>query len=61
MADYIIKKYSNRKLYDTVQKKYLNLSEISKMQNDFKKQDLHKFQVLSSLYFKNSSKYLYKY
>jgi len=31
MTDYIIKKYSNRKLYDTIKKKYINLSEISKL------------------------------
>jgi polyhydroxyalkanoate synthesis repressor PhaR len=31
MGEYIIKKYSNRKLYDTKEKKYVNLSEISRL------------------------------
>ncbi|PKP59419.1 hypothetical protein CVT91_06740 [Candidatus Atribacteria bacterium HGW-Atribacteria-1] len=31
MEEYIIKKYSNRKLYDTKEKKYVNLSEISRL------------------------------
>lgn len=31
MGEYIIKKYSNRKLYDTKEKKYINLSEISRL------------------------------
>jgi len=31
MAEYIIKKYANRKLYDTKEKKYVNLSEISRL------------------------------
>jgi polyhydroxyalkanoate synthesis repressor PhaR len=31
MEEYIIKKYSNRKLYDTEEKKYVNLSEISRL------------------------------
>ena len=31
MAEYIIKKYANRKLYDTEEKKYVNLSEISRL------------------------------
>lgn len=31
MGEYIIKKYSNRKLYDTKEKKYINLAEISKL------------------------------
>ena len=31
MAETIIKKYSNRKLYDTNKKKYVNLSEISRL------------------------------
>jgi len=31
MAEYIIKKYANRKLYDVKEKKYVNLSEISRL------------------------------
>ncbi len=31
MEEYIIKKYSNRKLYDTKEKKYVNLSEVSRL------------------------------
>jgi polyhydroxyalkanoate synthesis repressor PhaR len=31
MGEYIIKKYLNRKLYDTKEKKYVNLSEISRL------------------------------
>jgi polyhydroxyalkanoate synthesis repressor PhaR len=31
MEEYIIKKYLNRKLYDTKEKKYVNLSEISRL------------------------------
>lgn len=31
MEECIIKKYSNRKLYDTKEKKYINLSEISRL------------------------------
>ena len=31
MEEYIIKKYSNRKLYDVKEKKYINLSEISRL------------------------------
>jgi len=31
MEEYIIKKYSNRKLYDVKEKKYVNLSEISRL------------------------------
>jgi len=31
MEEYIIKKYANRKLYDTEEKKYVNLSEISRL------------------------------
>ncbi len=31
MEDYIIKKYSNRKLYDTKEKRYVNLSEVSRL------------------------------
>jgi polyhydroxyalkanoate synthesis repressor PhaR len=31
MREYIIKKYPNRKLYDTKEKKYVNLSEISRL------------------------------
>jgi len=31
MAEYIIKKYANRKLYNTEEKKYVNLSEISRL------------------------------
>lgn len=31
MGEYIIKKYPNRKLYDTKEKKYVNLSEISRL------------------------------
>lgn len=31
MEEYIIKKYSNRKLYDTKEKKYINLSEVSRL------------------------------
>jgi len=31
MEEYIIKKYANRKLYDTKEKKYVNLSEISRL------------------------------
>ena len=31
MAETIIKKYANRKLYDTKEKKYVNLSEISRL------------------------------
>jgi len=31
MEEYIIKKYSNRKLYDTKEKRYVNLSEVSRL------------------------------
>jgi len=31
MEEYIIKKYSNRKLYDTKEKKYVNLSKVSRL------------------------------
>jgi len=31
MEEYIIKKYSNRKLYDTKEKKHINLSEVSRL------------------------------
>jgi polyhydroxyalkanoate synthesis repressor PhaR len=31
MEEYIIKKYSNRKLYDTKEKKYVNLYEVSRL------------------------------
>lgn len=31
MGEYIIKKYSNRKLYDTKEKKFINLAEVSKL------------------------------
>jgi len=31
MEEYIIKKYANRKLYDTKEKKYVNLSEVSRL------------------------------
>ena len=31
MEEYIIKKYSNRKLYDTKEKKYVNLAEVSRL------------------------------
>ena len=31
MTDYVIKKYANRKLYDTKEKKYINLAGISRL------------------------------
>lgn len=52
MEEYIIKKYSNRKLYDTKEKKYVNLSEISRLIRegiDLKVIDNHSKEDITSL------------
>lgn len=52
MEEYIIKKYLNRKLYDTKEKKYVNLSEISRLIRegiDLKVIDNHSKKDITSL------------
>jgi polyhydroxyalkanoate synthesis repressor PhaR len=52
MEEYIIKKYINRKLYDTKEKKYVNLSEISRLIRegiDLKVIDNHSKEDITSL------------
>jgi polyhydroxyalkanoate synthesis repressor PhaR len=52
MEEYIVKKYLNRKLYDTKEKKYVNLSEISRLireGTDLKVIDNHSKEDITSL------------